>query len=84
MDVCNKFLTVTAWIEWRIEFSFEDVYAYQRDADALFDVYFNITGGDGMTNYLHCLRAGHFAQFLIGYKNIYCYSQQESENVNKL
>ena len=57
---------------------------YQRDADALCDVYFDITGRDGIKNYLHCVRAGHFAQFLIKYKNIYCYSQQGWENINSV
>ena len=35
-----------------------------------------------MTNYIHCLRAGHFAYFLRKYKNLYRLSQQGWENVN--
>ena len=44
MDVYNKFLTVTRWLDLRSEFSFEDLCAYQRDVDAFYDVYFDNTG----------------------------------------
>ena len=55
---------------------------FQHDADAFCSSYFAVTGRDGMTNYFHALRAGHFAFFLRKYKNLYRLSQQGWENVN--
>ena len=42
----------------------------------LCDVFFGLAGRDGMTNYWHNLRCGHFAYYL------YLLSQQGWENVN--
>ena len=82
--VCLQFLTVTEWLDSKIIFTFEEACNFQKDADSFCSTYFNITGRDGMTNYLHCLQAGHFAEFLIKYKNTYRYSQQGWENINSV
>ena len=51
-------------------------------ADEFCDAYFSVTGRDGMTNYLHLLKAGHFSWLLNKYGNLYRLSQQGWENVN--
>ena len=64
------------------EFTPEMVYEFQLKADEFGDVYFALTGRDGMTNYFHILRSGHFAYYLRKYRNLYRFSQQGWENVN--
>ena len=82
MDACTRFRKVTEMVDSRYEFEFEDVAEFQLAADEFCDAYFTVTGRDGMTNYTHCLKAGHFSWFLLEYGNLYRYSQQGWENVN--
>ena len=82
LDICERFVSVFAIIDSKIRFEFEDVCAFQMEADQFCEVYTSVTGRDGMTNYVHCLRAGHFSYFLRKYKNLYRLSQQGWENVN--
>ena len=81
-DIASKFLVVGDWIDSKQEFSAEEVCAFQHDADEFCTAYFGQAGRDGMTNYFHALRAGHFSYFLLKYKNLYRLSQQGWENVN--
>ena len=82
MDICERFVSVFQFVDSKIRFEFEDVCAFQMEADKFCEVYTSVTGRDGMTNYVHCLRAGHFSYFLRKYKNLYRLSQQGWENVN--
>jgi hypothetical protein len=52
--------------------------------DSFCGIYKKLCGKEGMTNYFHLLYAGHYAEFLLKYKNLYRYSQQGWENVNSL
>jgi len=65
-----------------MEFRLEDVDEFQLRADEFCDIYCGLTGRDGMTNYFHILRAGHFSYFLHKFGNLYLLSQQGWENVN--
>ena len=67
---------VAKWLDSKEHFAHDDVRAFQLDADLFCDVYIELTGRDGMTNYLHSLYAGHYAYFLKRYGNLYRYSQQ--------
>ena len=51
-------------LESKQEFEFIDIAEFQLLADEFCDAYFSLTGRDGMTNYLHLLKAGHFSWFL--------------------
>ena len=82
MDACVRFRKVAEMIDSKYEFEFEDVAHFQLAVDEFCDAYFTVTGRDGMTNYFHLLRAGHFSWFLEKYGNLYRYSQQGWENVN--
>ena len=64
------------------EFEFEDVCSYQLSADKWLNNYIRLTGRDGMTKYIHLHKSGHWAYFLMKYKNVYKCSQQGYENVN--
>lgn len=79
---CNEFRSVMGMLESREEFTTEQVDEFQLKADEFCDVYFALTGKDGMTNYFHNLRSGHFSYFLDKYGNLYKLSQQGWENVN--
>ena len=59
-----------------------DVDMCQLAADDFCDEYVDLTGRDGMTNYFHNLRSGHFSYYLRKYGNLYLLSQQGWENVN--
>jgi hypothetical protein len=55
---------------------------FQNTADDFAELYINLTGWDGMTNYFHFLSAGHFSFYLLRVKNLYKYSQQGWEHIN--
>ena len=78
----QKFREMMEMLRWRKHFSFEDVCKFQKLVDEYFDIYNYLTGVEGMTNYLHSLRAGHFSYFLNKYGNLYMWSQQGWEFVN--
>lgn len=75
---------VRAMMNSRKEFDYDDVCAFVSTADAFMERYVALTGRDGMTNYFHMLRDGHFAYYLKKYKNLYRLSQQGWENVNSV
>ena len=81
-DCCTKFVEVMRLMDSRIVFRPEDIDQFQLVADEFCDIYCGLTGRDGMTNYFHILRAGHFSYFLEKYGNLYLLSQQGWENVN--
>ena len=81
-DCCSLFREVMQVMDCKLEFRPQDVDAFQLLADEFCDVYCGLTGRDGMTNYFHILRAGHFSYFLEKYGNLYLLSQQGWENVN--
>ena len=80
--VVERLRIVAKWLDSKEHFAHDDVRAFQLDADLFCDVYIDLTGRDGMTNYLHSLYAGHYAYFLKRYGNLYRYSQQGWENLN--
>ena len=43
----------------------------------------SIAGVEGMTNYIHLLGAGHDSYYLKKYRNLYRYSNQSWERLNK-
>ena len=43
----------------------------------------DLTGREGMTNYIHLLGAGHIIYYLFKYRNLYRYSNQSWERLNK-
>ena len=43
----------------------------------------SIAGLEGMTNYIHLLGSGHISYYLKKYRNLYRYSNQSWERLNK-
>jgi len=62
---------MTAKLSSKYEFEFEDIADFQRSANEFCDVYFALTGYDGMINYFHHYHSGHYCYFLKKYSNIY-------------
>ena len=48
-------------LESKEHFESEDVDFFQLCADEFCDIYVDLTGRDGQTNYFHGLRVGHFS-----------------------
>lgn len=78
----DKYKETTEKLSSRKHFEFIDICSFQKSADEFCEIYFRLTGRHGMTNYFHCLYAGHFSYFLRRYGSLYKYSQQGWENVN--
>ena len=43
----------------------------------------DLTGTSGINNYLHMIGAGHICEYLYMYRNLYKFSQQGWEHMNK-
>ena len=83
LPTSSKYCVVMDPLNSYFEFDDDDVRAFQFEADLIMSKYIKLTGRDGMTNYFHMLHAGHMAEFLHKYKNLYRFSQQGWENLNE-
>ena len=52
---------------------------FRRKGDTFFYPWIEMNGIEGVTNYIHQIGAGHLADFLVIYHNLYKYSQQSWE-----
>jgi hypothetical protein len=68
----------------REDLSHAEVYLFQKDADIFFQEWVGLHGVEGVTNYIHMLGAGHLAEYLFYWKNLYQHSQQGWEAFNSL
>ena len=67
----------------RSSFSDEKNTQLQKDIDVWHHDWMLLTGLEGMTNYIHLLGSGHISYYLKKYMNIYRYSNQSWERLNK-
>jgi len=58
--------------------------AFQSHVDHFFVLWVNLTGHEGVTNYIHMLASGHISEYLIYWGNLYDHSQQGWEAFNSL
>ena len=56
---------------------------YQRAGDKFYRLWIELTGREGVTNYIHSIGAGHIGYFVRKYHNMYKFSQQGWEHHNK-
>ncbi len=61
-----------------------EIEAFQGHVDAFFHLWINLTGHEGVTNYIHMLASGHITEYLIYWGNLYDHSQQGWEAFNSL
>jgi hypothetical protein len=92
-DPARAFLWTTALNNYRIamvllrkreDFTDNEIAAYQSHADKFFQVWVRLWQKEGVTNYIHMIGAGHIADYLYRWRNLYRYSQQGWEAMNSL
>jgi hypothetical protein len=66
----------------RSEYSDEEIKSYQAHIDNWFQVWMQLHGLEGCTNYTHVLSSAHLAQYMFKWRNVYILSQQGWENFN--
>ncbi len=64
------------------EFMDEEIKHFQHYIHNWFQVWIQLHGLSGCTNYTHMLSSGHLAQFMFKWRNMYQFSQQGRENFN--
>jgi len=55
---------------------------FQSNVDKFFRIWVELCGHEGVTNYIHMMSSGHFAEYLIYWRNLYRHSQQGWEAFN--
>ena len=59
------------------DFSDEEIDKFPDGCDEFMEAWLKLLPGDiGMTNYFHCIAAGHLRYYLKEWRNLYRYSQQ--------
>jgi hypothetical protein len=66
----------------RKEFTDEEIKQYQHHVDNWYQVWVELHGIHGCTNYTHVLSSGHLAEYIFKWRNLYRFSQQGWENFN--
>lgn len=66
------------------DFNGADVSAFQKDIDEFNQLWMELWGLEGVTNYIHMMSSGHLSQYLFKWKNLYRHSQQGWEAFNSL
>jgi hypothetical protein len=62
----------------------EEIDAFSTQCDDFFEAWVDLTGLEGMTNYIHMIGSGHMTYYLREWRNLYRYSQQGWEALNSL
>jgi hypothetical protein len=68
----------------REDFSDEEIDASGTQCDDFFKLRVDLTGLEGMTNYIHMIGSGHMTYYLREWRNLYRYSQQGWEALTSL
>ena len=82
-SVIDTFSKLNKLICARVEFTDEMIEEFQCLADSFFTKWVSLNGMAGVTNYIHLLGSGHLMEFLYKYRNLYKFSQQGWEHLNK-
>ncbi len=69
-------------MQQKADFSNQNIDTFQSHADDFFRRWINLTGYDGITNYVHMLGAGHIRYFLMKWKNLNRFQNQGWEAYN--
>ncbi len=64
------------------ELTNDELELFQDQVDDFLEIWFDIFGDEGVTNYIHMLVSGHISYFLKKYGCLYLYSQQGWESLN--
>jgi hypothetical protein len=66
------------------DFTNDQIATFQRHADLFFQKWVELHQKEGVTNYIHMMGSGHFAEYLYKWRNLYRYSQQGWEAMNAM
>jgi len=77
------FPPIITTLRQRHSFTDEEIVELQRKIDKWYHCWMSIAGLEGMTNYIHLLGSGHISYYLKKYRNLYRYSNQSWERLNK-
>ena len=66
------------------DFTDEEIDDFQCLADDFFRCWLQLTGYDGVTNYIHLIGAGHLRYYLKRWRNLNRYSNQGWESYNSM
>lgn len=66
------------------DFTNDGIAMFQKHADLFFQNWVKLHGNAGVTNYIHMMGSGHFAEYLYKWRNLYQYSQQGWEAMNSM
>jgi len=66
----------------RSDYTPDDIERFQDLIDEFFEKYYDITGVEGITNYIHMLASGHIKYYMEQHGNLYKFSQQGWEALN--
>jgi len=68
----------------KTDLSNDEVKLFQQHVDVFFVNWVSLVSHEGVTNYIHMLRAGHIGEYLLHHHNLYKHSQQGWEAFNSL
>jgi hypothetical protein len=68
----------------REDFLDEEIDAFGTQCDDFLELWVDLTGLEGMTNYIHMIGSGHMTYYLREWRNLYRYSQQGWEALSSL
>ena len=67
----------------RSSFSDVEIFDLQKNIDNWYRLWISLTGIERIINYIHLLGSGHIMYYLKKYRNLYRYSNQSLERLNK-
>ncbi len=82
LTACTKYQTAMKLLTSHRELSVEEIEHFQFLIDDFYEIWIEVFGSEGLTNYIHMLGSGHIMYFLKEYKFLYLYSQQGWEALN--
>jgi len=81
---CSKYSEAMKILTTHRALTEDEMEEFQDLVDDFFEIWVELFGMDGMTNYLHLLGSGHVLYFLRKYNCLYIYSQQGWEALNSV
>jgi hypothetical protein len=81
---CENLILMWECIEKKDDFSHQDLVKLHKYTSKFISQWIELCEGKHMTNYIHVLGAGHLTYFAKHYGNLYRFSQQGWESLNKL
>jgi hypothetical protein len=82
--LCRNLLPMWDWIEKKDDLNENDIVILHKYTAKFMDQWVGLCNGRHMTNYIHVLGSGHLTYAAKQYGNLYRFSQQGWESLNKL